>query len=81
MPNYINCVETVPIYAPYTVLKVADSLCNKYMWKLLVYKPLCDGVPLVTLSVNPSSRKTACDSQHSSNVKIKYIHDNYLDIT
>ena len=42
MPNYIatvSGVEAVPIYAPYTVLKVADSLCNKYMWTLLVYKP------------------------------------------
>ena len=74
MPNYINCLETVPIYAPYTVLKVAESLCNKYMLKLLVYKPLCDGVPLVTLSVTPSSRTTACDPQHSSNVKIKIIY-------
>ena len=83
MPNYIatNCVENVPIHAPYTLLIVADSLCNKYMWNLLVYKCLCDDVPLVTLSVNPSSRKMACDSQQSSNVKIKYIHDNYLDIT
>jgi len=53
MLNYIateNCVETVPICAPYTILIVADSLCNKYEWKLLVYKPLCDGGSLVTLS-------------------------------
>jgi len=80
MPNYINCVETVPIYAPYTVLKVADSLRDIHV-EVTGLQTLCDSVPLVTLSVNPSSRKMACDSQHSSSVKIKYIHDNYLDIT
>ena len=74
MPNYtatVNCVETVPIYAPLQYLHV----------EVTGYKPLCNGVPLVTLSVNPSIRKMVCDSQHSSNVKTKYIYENYLDIT
>jgi len=80
MPNYINCVELF-LYMHLIQYLMADSLCNKYMLKLLVCKSLCDGVPLVTLRVNPSSRKMECDAHHSSNVKIKYIQDNYLDMT
>jgi len=76
MPNYIatvDCKKTVPIYA----CTFAVLTCGSYWFT----NPSVMVFPLVTLSGNPSSRKTVHDSQRSSNVKTKYIHDNYVDIT
>ena len=76
MPNYIatvDCVKTVPII----MCTFAVLTCGSYWFT----NPSVMVFPLVTLSVNPSSRKTVRDSQHSSSVKTKYVRDNYVDIT